>query len=170
VDTKTKGDIAEQAATLQALKRGWGVLRPVGDRLPYDLVFDVDGTLVKVQVKSAWLDGPSRNYVIDNRRTKTNRRVMMRDSYKSDDFDFALAYLPEADLFYVFPVSVFIGYGSEIHLVEAGKRQRKPRSAEFRGAWQLISQWAAHGETPVRQPVKLGEAGKKVIPSQAPVA
>jgi len=41
MDTKLKGDIAEQAAILQGLKRGWGVLKPVGDRLPYDLVFDV---------------------------------------------------------------------------------------------------------------------------------
>src|SRR5215469_12434231 len=70
VDTKLRGDIAEQAAVLQAMKRGWGVLRPVGDRLPYDLVFDVGGALVKVQVKSAWFDGPSGNCVVDNRRTK----------------------------------------------------------------------------------------------------
>ncbi len=49
VDTKLKGDIAEQAAVLHALKRGWGVLKPVGDRLPYDLVFDVEGTLIKIQ-------------------------------------------------------------------------------------------------------------------------
>jgi hypothetical protein len=34
MDTKLKGDIAEQAVVLQALKRGWGVLRPVGDRGP----------------------------------------------------------------------------------------------------------------------------------------
>jgi len=40
VDTKLKGDIAEQAAVLHALRRGWGVLKPVGDRLAYDLVFD----------------------------------------------------------------------------------------------------------------------------------
>jgi hypothetical protein len=53
MDTKLKGDIAEQAAVLAALERGWGVLRPLGDRLPYDLVFDVAGCLVKVQVKAA---------------------------------------------------------------------------------------------------------------------
>ena len=47
MDTKLKGGIAEQAAVLHALKRGWGVLKPVGDRLPYDLVFDVEGILVK---------------------------------------------------------------------------------------------------------------------------
>jgi PD-(D/E)XK endonuclease len=138
MDTKLKGDLAEQAAILQAMKHEFGVLKPIGDRLPYDLVFDVAGLLLKIQVKSAWLDLPSGNYVVDNRRTKTNRRIMLREAYQSSDFDFALAYVQEIDLFYVFPVDVFIGYGSEIHLVEAEKRQRKPRSAPYRNAWNLI--------------------------------
>src|SRR5438105_14485349 len=93
MDTKLRGDIAEQAAVLQVLKMGWGVLKPVGDRLPYDLVFDVDGFLVKIQVKYAWLDESSSNYVVDNRRTKTNRRNMVREAYHQSDFDFALAYI-----------------------------------------------------------------------------
>ena len=141
MDTKLRGDIAEQAATLYALKQGWGVLKPVGDRLPYDLVFDVAGQLVKIQVKSAWFDEPSGNYVVDNRRTKTNRRIMLRAAYQLVDFDFALVYLENLDVFYVFPIDVFIGYGSEIHLVEAEKRQRKPRSTAYRSAWHLILQF-----------------------------
>jgi hypothetical protein len=157
VDTKLKGDIAEQAAILRALKRGWGVLRSIGDRLPYDLVFDVQGTLVKVQIKSAWFYEPTDCYMVDNRRTKTNRRKMVRETYKPADFQFALVYLEESDLFYVFPVDVFIAYASQIYLVETDKRQRKPRSAEFREAWDLISQWAAHEETCVRIPVKVGK-------------
>lgn len=40
--TKQKGDIAEQAVTLFALRQGWGVLNPIGDRLPYDLVLDIE--------------------------------------------------------------------------------------------------------------------------------
>ena len=167
MSTKLKGDIAEQAAILQGLKRGWGVLRPVGDRLSYDLVFDIQGALIKVQVKCAWFDESRRNFVIDNRRTKTNRRVMIREVYTPSDFDFALAYLQDEDLFYIFPVDVFVSYASEIHLVEAEKRQRKPRSAAYRDAWHLILQGAAQKETSARQPVKLGEAGSGVIPSQA---
>jgi hypothetical protein len=31
-------------------------LKPVGDRLPYDLAFDVNGVLIKIQVKYAWFD------------------------------------------------------------------------------------------------------------------
>jgi len=157
VDTKLKGDIAEQAAILKALKRGWGVLKNIGDRLPYDLVFDVNKTLVKIQVKAAWFYEPADCYVADNRRTKTNRRKMVREPYSPADFDFALVYLEELDLFYVFPVEVFIAYASQIYLVETDKRQRKPRSAEYREAWNLISHWAAHGETCVRTPVKVGE-------------
>jgi hypothetical protein len=167
MDTKLKGDIAEQAAILHAMKHGWGVLKPVGDRLQYDLVFDVEGALVKIQVKSAWFDGPSGNWVVDNRRTKTNRRVMVRGAYGLGDLDFALVFIEEIDTFYVFPCEVFIGYGSEIHLVEADKRQRKPKSADFRGAWNLISQWAAQRETSVRTPHKFGEAAGGVIPSEA---
>ena len=147
MDTKLKGDIAEQAAILEALKRGWGVLKTIGDRLPYDLVFDVEGVLVRVQVKWAWYQEADDAYVVDNRRTKTNRRVMKREVYQSTDFDFALVYISESELFYVFPVDVFIDYGSQIYLVESGKRQRKPRSAEYREAWDLISSWAAHEET-----------------------
>jgi hypothetical protein len=157
VDTKLKGDIAEQAAILGALKRGWGVLKSIGDRLPYDLVFDVNGILVKVQVKSAWFYEPAGCYVTDNRRTKTNRRRMVRELYKPADFQFALVYLDTLDLFYVIPVEVFIAFASQIYLVETDKRQRKPRSAVYRNAWDLISQWAAHEETCVRKPVKVGK-------------
>lgn len=171
VDTKLKGDIAEQAAVLHALKRGWGVLKPVGDRLPYDLVFDVAGTLIKVQVKFAWFNESSGNYVVDNRRTKTNRRIMLRAAYSQSDFDFALVYIEKLDLFYVFPVDVFIGYGSEIHLVEAEKRQRKPRSTEYRDAWELILRFTVHEEICVGTSVRFGAAdSNRVIPSQTSMA
>ncbi len=128
------------------MKRKWGVAKPVGDRLPYDLIFDIQGQLVKIQVKSAWLDAIKQNFVVDNRRTKTNRRVMKRSEYGLSDFDFAMVYLESKDLFYVFPVEVFIRFGSEIHMVELDKRQRKPVSAKYRDAWDLIQHWAASRE------------------------
>ncbi|MEH2092258.1 endonuclease [Nostoc sp. 'Peltigera membranacea cyanobiont' 213] len=159
MDTKLRGDIAEQAAVLHALKRGWEVLKPFGDRLPYDLAFDVEGTLIKIQVKYAWLDEPSGNYVVDNRRTKTNRRLMVREVYQLSDFDFALVYIEKLDLFYIFPVDVFIDYGSEVHLVEAEKRQRKPRSAPYRNAWELILQASIGKESCDRSLVQFQEAG-----------
>jgi PD-(D/E)XK endonuclease len=143
MDTKLKGDIAEQAVVLYALKQGWGVLKPYGDRMPYDIVFDINGIFLKIQVKSAWFDESRQNYVVDTRRTKTNRREMIRSTYKILDFDFAVIYIQDLEIFYVMPSDVFIGYGSEIHLVETEKRQRKPKSSEFRNAWELIKKEAA---------------------------
>ncbi len=143
MNTKQKGNIAEHAAIVEGLKRGWGVSIPTGDYLPYDLIYDISGHLVRIQIKSAWFQKSSGNYVVDNRRTKTNRRQMKRERYHKQDFDCALVYLEPKEVFYIFPVEVFIHFGSEIHMVESQKRQRKPCSEEYRGAWSLLSQWAA---------------------------
>ena len=106
--------------------------------MPYDLVFDIKGKLLKIQVKSAWYDQRKENYVVDVRRTKTNRREMKRSNYEQDDFDFAILYIEDLDVFYIMPFEVFSSYGSEIHLVESEKRQRFPKSHTYREAWCLL--------------------------------
>jgi hypothetical protein len=92
---------------------------------------------------------------------------MVRDEYRLSDFDFALVYLQEKNVFYVYPVDVFISFGSEIHMVEADKRQRRPRSSAYRDAWNVIAPWAPQEAISVGSPVKLGEAVSRVIPNQA---
>ena len=54
MDTKLKADIAESTVITELLKRGFNVLKPIGDRLPYDLAIDINGKLLRIQVKSAW--------------------------------------------------------------------------------------------------------------------
>jgi len=115
------------------------VLQPVGDRLAYDLGVDIHGKLLRLQVKSAWFNAKANYYVVDVRRTKTNRRHMLRQRYDSNDFDFAIIYLADLHVFYVMPVSVFSKYQSTLSFVETDKRQRRPRSAEFRERWDLLS-------------------------------
>ncbi|KPK96992.1 MAG: endonuclease [Omnitrophica WOR_2 bacterium SM23_72] len=139
MDTKLKADIAESAVTTELLKRGFRVLQPVGDRLAYDLGVDIHGKLLRLQVKSAWFNAKANYYVVDVRRTKTNRRHMLRQRYDSNDFDFAIIYLADLHVFYVMPVSVFSKYQSTLSFVETDKRQRRPRSAEFRERWDLLS-------------------------------
>jgi hypothetical protein len=140
MDTKLKADIAESATITALLKRGFRVLKPVGDRLPYDLALDVNGKLLRIQVKSAWYYNGS--YTVDTRRTKTNRKRMVRARYNDSDFDFAILYLDRVNTFYVMPISAFSAYKSGISLVETDKRQRKPGSAQYRERWDLLSKWA----------------------------
>ncbi len=140
MDTKLKADIAESAVVTALLKRGFRVLKPVGDRLPYDLALDVNGKLLRLQVKSAWYYNGS--YTVDTRRTKTNRRRMLRVRYDENDFDFAIVYIERLETFYVIPVSKFSAYKSGISLVETEKRQRKPKSSIYRERWDLLSKGA----------------------------
>ncbi len=164
MDTKLKADIAESAVVTELLRRSFRVLKPVGDRLPYDLAIDINGRLLRLQVKSAWLRNGS--YFVDSRRTKTNRRQMLRERYSGSDFDFAILYIDDLKVFYVMPVSVFSSYKSEICLVERDTRQRKPRSSQYRENWDLLSEWAAQ---PVTDERNLSNSVKPemVIPSQA---
>ena len=136
MDTKLKADIAESAVVTELLKRGFKVLKPFGDRLPYDLGIDNDGKLIKIQVKSAWHYKGA--YKVDARITKTNRRKMVRKYYDKNDSDFAIIYISDLNTFYIVPVTVFNGYKSEISLVETAKRQRKPKSAKYREQWDLL--------------------------------
>jgi len=139
MDTKLKADIAESAVTTELLKRGFRVLQPIGDRLSYDLAVDLQGRLVRIQVKSAWFNAKDNCYIVDGRRTRTNRRRMLRKHYSADDFDFAIIYLADLQVFYVMPVAAFSSYKSTVTLVESTKRQREPKSARSKGRWDLLS-------------------------------
>jgi len=136
MNTKLKADIAESAVITELLKRGFNVLKPIGDRLSYDLAVDVNKKLLRIQVKSAWFYKGA--YKVDARMTKTNRRRMIRKYYNENDFDFAIIYIQDLNAFYIMPQSIFSSYKSEISLVETAKRQRRPKSSEYRENWNLL--------------------------------
>ncbi len=141
MDTKLKADIAESAVSTELLSRGYNVLKPLGDRLPYDLVVEVRNTFIRIQVKAAWYNQLKSMYLVDNRRTRTNRRVMQRSRYSSKDFDFAILYIHEIKVFYIMPVDIFNSYASSIAIVESVKRQRQPKSSAYRERWGLLEEF-----------------------------
>ena len=51
--TKRRGEIGEAAFLAKASAMGFGVAKPWGDSDRYDLIVDVAGRLLKVQIKSA---------------------------------------------------------------------------------------------------------------------
>lgn len=137
-DTKLKSDIAESAVVTELLRRGFRVLRPVGDRLPYDVAIEERGRLIRLQVKHAWFDSSKNLYFVDTRRTKTNRRQMIRRRYSEDDFDFAIIYIGDKNIFYVIPEKIFNQFSSTIGFAETEKRQREPKSSFYRERWDLL--------------------------------
>ncbi len=142
MDTKLKADIAESAVTTELLRRGFHVLKPYGDRMPYDVAVELNGKLVRIQVKSAWLDKKSRRFVVDARQTKTNRRVMVRKHYSSRDFDFAAIHIPDSGDFFIIPISEFITFKGTITLMEMSGQKvvyDRFRVKQYKNHWDLIS-------------------------------
>ena len=67
---------------------------------------------------------------------------MLRQRYSNKDFDFALLYIEDLDLFFIMPVNVFNSYKSEITLLVGKETQRNPKSSKYLENWDLISKWA----------------------------
>ena len=140
MDTKLKADISEQFVALRLLERGLNVLKPLGDRLSYDMVAECKGKFFKIQVKRAWKRRGV--YIVDSRRTKTNRRRMLRQRYDMGDFDIAVVHIPDSQVIYIMPIGDFLMYKSEITFpMDGTRRQRKPLSWKFREAWDIFFAW-----------------------------
>ena len=100
LSTDQKGAIAESAIVHAAVKLRIGVLKPLTDGHRYDLVFDLQEGLQRVQCKWARLHaGVVDIYAYSNRRTATG---LLRRVYTADEIDAIAAYCPELErCFYV---------------------------------------------------------------------
>jgi prevent-host-death family protein len=102
MNSNQKGAIAEHAISLEAVRLGICVLRPMTEQMPYDLMFDLGSKLLRVQCKWARLKGdvievrlrrsyhsPTRGYVLSN--------------YALNEIDAVAAYCDETGRCYLLP-------------------------------------------------------------------
>jgi hypothetical protein len=130
-DTKRRGEIGEAAFLHKASSMGFGVAKPWGDSDRYDLVVDVVGRLLKVQVKSAHrvCAQAGGGYHI---RAHPHQRI----PYRADEIDFLVAYIVPEDIWYVFPPSAFKKMKSMRLFPYRGKKRSK--FERYREAWHVF--------------------------------
>jgi hypothetical protein len=109
LDTNQKGNIAEQAIVLAAIKHGVPVFRPVGEHERCDLILDVGGGLRRVQCKWGHLS-PDRAVIkvnlSGNRLTPTGYVV---SRYSADEIDLFAVYCGEVDRCFLIPAAICCG-------------------------------------------------------------
>ena len=129
--TKRRGEIAEAAFLSKASSMGFGVAKPWGDSDRYDLIVDVGGCLLRVQVKSAHrvCAQNSGGYHI---RAQSGRR----GPYRTDEIDLLVAYIVPEDIWYIFPPSAFKTMKSMRLFPYAAKRMSK--FEKYREAWHAF--------------------------------
>lgn len=88
--TKLKGDITELEVLTYATKKGLQVSQPIGDRARYDQIWDLNGKLYKIQVKTSNL---KKDGLLINCRSNTVKNGKISyTSYTKDEIDFFATY------------------------------------------------------------------------------
>lgn len=140
MDTKTKGEIAELSVIKEGLRRGYQVFRPVVDKGKYDVIFERNGKFAKIQIKSAWVCG--NRYVVSTKKTRTNRREIKVTRYTKEDFDFAILFIEDHNLFYVLPSKIFVSSLSLTLDIEGTcNKGRRSSTQGYKERWDIIDKF-----------------------------
>ena len=103
MDSNIKGNVAEQAIVLQAMRLDIPVLRPVGEHTRCDLALDIGGRLWRVQCKWAGLNS-SRDVVTVNLATyRRTSEGYVRTTYSPEEVDLFGIYCGELDRCFLIP-------------------------------------------------------------------
>lgn len=88
MDSKQKGNITELEVLTYITKLGYQVSIPFGDRERYDQIWDINGKLIKVQVKTSRLLPDQSGIVFSCRsNTKVNGKVK-HSRYTEEEIDY----------------------------------------------------------------------------------
>lgn len=122
-NTSHIGDIGEAVAIAEFMKVGFIPLKPMSDNLPYDLVVDNKGQLLKIQVKTTQSIKESK---MDFYTERKNSFSYQRTQYLENEVDYIFLYCLENE---------FKGLIS-IQEVTSGKttiRLEKPKNNQVQG-------------------------------------
>ena len=105
--TDQKGNVAEAEIVASAVKLGIDVYRPVGEGGRYDMIFEVDKRLIRVQCK--WAPRNGEVVVLRCYSCRRSRTGMLKRVYLDGEIDAFAAYCPDIDRCYFLPFELFTG-------------------------------------------------------------
>jgi prevent-host-death family protein len=139
-----KGNVAEAAIALEAIKLGIHVLRPVTEHCRYDLAFDLGPRLVRVQCKWA----VRRNGTVCIPLTSCWYRSdgqQVKQSYAAGEVDAVAAYCDELSCCYLVP-SARVSGRSELRLRLSAPRNNQRAAINWAKQYLLSGAVAQLGE------------------------
>ena len=122
--TDQKGAIAELAVQLAATKLGIDVYRPVAEGGRYDMIFDLNEDLVRVQCK--WASRHDNVLIARCYRSRRNRDGLVRRLYTREEIDAFALYALELDRCFFVPMSYAEGMQEiRLRLLPARNNQQR---------------------------------------------
>jgi hypothetical protein len=129
-----RGAWVEMLFMAAASFRGYRVLKPWGEALPYDVGVEVEGRLVRVQVKST-SNKAGAGYVCEFTHSCGGRI----QRYRAEDLDICVGYVVPKKAWYIIPAHRVAGGGRcAITLCQFAGVRQPPRYECYREAWELL--------------------------------
>jgi PD-(D/E)XK endonuclease len=101
--TKEKGDIATTKVIADLTEKGYDILLPISENLPFDLIAYKDNISYRIQCKYV------SNDFIRNKTSWADRKGNHAKYYQENDFDYFGVYLPDAKVC-IYPAIKFGGH------------------------------------------------------------
>lgn len=121
MQTYERGNRSEGIILSAYINAGLIVSVPFGTGASYDLVVDTGARLLKIQVKTAWLDGGCLRYHSQRRR---GGGYETRRLYRDGEADYFAVYCPQTDDLYAVPAEKHRTEG-RLRLTPAKNKQQK---------------------------------------------
>lgn len=102
LNTQQKGIVTELEVATYLLRQGYNVSQPLSQHSKYDLIVDVHGHLLKLQVKTARMDKSGEAIEFNCKSTTTNSSCVTCKPYTKEEIDYFATYWNNA--VYMIPV------------------------------------------------------------------
>jgi len=129
---KKRGQWAELRFMAKATELGYQLAKPVGDSTQYDVVVDLGGRFISVQVKSTIFE--ASNLKPGNFVASLVHPSGPNQRYQQSDFDYLAVYCIPRDIWYIIPWAV--ACSKQSICVCPGDKQNKWE--HYREAWYLL--------------------------------
>ena len=93
VEKKQKGNLTELQCISAFYEIGYSVSIPYGENNRYDFIADVEGHLVRVQVKTSSTKDDGKSYSFSCRSSRTNGKRTINKKYNKSEIDYFATFI-----------------------------------------------------------------------------
>jgi hypothetical protein len=120
MNTDLKGELCENIAIVHLMKMGFVVSKTI-NKCRYDLLVDVDGRILKMQVKKATI---KENY-IEFRTASVSTKNKIRKQYTNKEIDYFIIVDSDNDIVYIMHVDDCSQGNQRLRTIKAKNNQEK---------------------------------------------
>ena len=137
MNSKNIGDIGEYAVISFLMKYGVSVYKSIGDNSPADIIIDINGELLKVQIKTSTYAGKGNsniNAVLFPMCTSQEHRGKGRHLYTKEEVDYFIFYSPIHD-----ELLIYQNKGVEFSILLRFNKTRQTKNVKYAKDFLLSS-------------------------------